>query len=73
MLRDRHLFDAVEVEHPSGEEVWTSAAAADILTWRHQVLTDLQTKGVLSVDDFPEQITAPLVNRYLEVKARHLL
>ncbi len=73
MLRDRKLFDAVEVEHPSGDQVWTSAAAADILTWRHQVLTDLQTKGVLSVDDFPEQITAPLVNRYLEVKARHLL
>ncbi len=34
-------------------------------TWRHQ--------GVLSLDVFPEQMTAPLVNRYLEIKARHLL
>ena len=24
-------------------------------------------------DAFPEQITAPLVNQYLEIKARHLL
>ena len=30
-------------------------------------------KGVLSLDVFPEQMTAPLVNRYLEIKARHLL
>jgi hypothetical protein len=49
------------------------AAAAEILTWRHQVLTDLQHKGVLSLDVFPEDMTAPLVNRYLEIKARHLL
>lgn len=55
------------------EQLWHAAAAADILAWRHQVLTDLQRKGVLALDVFPEAMTAPLVNRYLEVKARHLL
>jgi hypothetical protein len=73
MLRDHHLFDIVDVERPTGDRVWTAAAAADVLTWRYQMLTDLQAKGVLAVDDFPENVTAPLVNRYLEVKARHLL
>ena len=73
LLRDRQLFDAVDVEQPREEELWPAAAAADILTWRHQVLTDLQSKGVLSLDVFPENLTAPLVNRYLEIKARHLL
>jgi len=73
MLRDRRLFDAVDVEQPREEELWQAAAAADILGWRHQVLTDLESKGVLSLDVFPDQMTAPLVNRYLEVKARHLL
>lgn len=73
LLRDRQLFDAVDVEHPRDEQLWPAAAAAEILTWRHQVLTDLQSKGVLSLDVFPEQMTAPLVNRYLEIKARHLL
>jgi hypothetical protein len=33
----------------------------------------MQSKGVLALDVFPEHMTAPLVNRYLEVKARHLL
>jgi len=73
LLRDRQLFDAVDVEHPTDQQLWTAAAAADILTWRHQVLSDLQSKGVLALDVFPEAMTAPLVNRYLEVKARHLL
>ena len=47
--------------------------AADILAWRHQILADLQSKGVLSLYVFPEEMTAPLVNSYLEIKARHLL
>ena len=73
LLRDRRLFEAVDVEQPTDEQLWPAAAAADILAWRHQVLADLQSKGVLSLDVFPEEMTAPLVNRYLEIKARHLL
>jgi uncharacterized protein (DUF58 family) len=73
LLRDHRLFDAVGDEHPGGEALWRAAAAADILTWRQQVLRDLRGKGALTVDVFPEELTAPLVNRYLEIKARHLL
>jgi uncharacterized protein (DUF58 family) len=73
LLRDRRLFEAVEPEHPTEAELWRAAAAAEILAWRHQVLADLTSKGVLSLDVFPENLTAPLVNRYLEIKARHLL
>ena len=73
LLRDRRLFEAVDVEQPTDEQLWPAAAAADILAWRHQVLADLQSKGMLSLDVFPEEMTAPLVNRYLEIKARHLL
>ena len=73
LLRDHQIFDAAEVEHPRQSAFWRAAAAADILAWRHQVLTDLASKGTLTLDVFPEQMTAPLVNRYLEIKARHLL
>lgn len=73
LLRDRSLFEAVETEHLQGSRLYRAAAAADILTWRHQVLTDLEHRGVLALDVFPEEMTAPLVNRYLDVKARHLL
>jgi uncharacterized protein (DUF58 family) len=80
-LRDRRLFDAVDAElsaesassAPSPNRLWRAAAAAEVLAWRHQTLGDLQRKGVFALDVFPEAMTAPLINRYLEVKARHLL
>ncbi|GAA4430385.1 DUF58 domain-containing protein [Bremerella cremea] len=73
LLRDHRLFDAAENEKPYGPELFRAAAAAEILTWRHHVLTDLSHKGVLALDVFPEDLTANLVNQYLEIKARHLL
>ncbi|HEV7223541.1 MAG TPA: DUF58 domain-containing protein, partial [Pirellulales bacterium] len=72
-LRDRHLFEAADVSNPDDDALYRAAAAADILSWRQQVLADLEAKGVLSLDVFPEGLTAPLINRYLEIKARHLL
>lgn len=73
ILRDHRLFDAAGREPTTDEQLYQAAAAAEILTWRHQVLRDLEHHGVLSLDVFPEDMTAPLVNSYLEIKARHLL
>jgi uncharacterized protein (DUF58 family) len=73
LLRDHRLFSAVDAYEPQGTALYRAAAAAEILSWRRQVLSNLQQQGVLALDVFPEQMTAPLVNQYLEVKARHLL
>jgi uncharacterized protein (DUF58 family) len=73
-LRDHHLFAPVP-DQPQNEpaDLYTAAAAADILSWRHQVMTGLTHRGALVMDAFPEQLSAPLVNQYLEIKARQLL
>ncbi|WP_237607509.1 DUF58 domain-containing protein [Roseimaritima sediminicola] len=73
LLRDRQMFDAAD--HPEGdrENMLRAAAAAEILCWRDQVIRDLTHRGVLVVDTFPDELTAPLVNQYLEIKAKHLL
>ena len=73
LLRDERLFDAADNERMYGSDLFRAAAAAEILTWRHHVLTDLSHKGVLALDVFAEDLTANLVNQYLEIKARHLL
>ncbi len=73
LLRDREIFDAADSPDGGEFEMYRAAAAADILLWRDQVLKDLGHRGVLVVDAFPEDLTAPLVNQYLEVKAKHLL
>jgi uncharacterized protein (DUF58 family) len=74
LIRDHAIFDAAEPA-PSSDPVgiYRAAAARDIVNWRAGIIRDLETQGVLSLDVFPEQMTAPLVNRYLEIKARHLL
>lgn len=73
LLRDHRLFDFADQQPRDDEELFRGAAAAEILVWRHQILNDLEHRGVLSVDVFPEDMTAPLVNKYLDIKARHLL
>jgi uncharacterized protein (DUF58 family) len=73
LLRDRQLFEAAEPASLAGRSLYRAAAAAGILSWRQEVLSDLQHQGVLVLDVFPEELTAPLVNRYLDIKARHLL
>jgi hypothetical protein len=37
------------------------------------VIRRIEDNGAMVIDAFPDQLTAPLVNRYLEAKAKHLL
>lgn len=81
-LRDHDLFDALspdrsnvagQYEFPDEASFYRAAAAADILDWRAQVLQELRRSGVLTLDVFPENLTAPIINEYLRIKAQHLL
>jgi uncharacterized protein (DUF58 family) len=73
LLRDHGIFDSAAAAPHDDTSLFRAAAASEIISWRRGVLADLESQGVLSLDVFPEQMTAPLVNRYLEIKARHLL
>ncbi|MFM8571951.1 MAG: DUF58 domain-containing protein [Pirellula sp.] len=73
LMRDRSVFEIAD--NPALEEsvLYRSGAAANLLLWRHEVLRKISDNGTLVVDAFPDQLTAPLINRYLEVKSKHLL
>lgn len=75
LLRDRDLFALADQGLPpdGGPTPARSAAAASMLIWRDRVLAGLRRRGVLTLDVFPDELTAPLVNQYLDIKARHLL
>ncbi len=73
LMRDHQMWQPLEDFERDSSKLFEAAAAAEILAWRHEVLLQLNRSGVLSVDVFPDQLTAPLINRYLEIKARHLL
>lgn len=73
-LRDRDLFGMADAA-PGGEGpgFYEGAVAASMLTWRETAIASLRLQGALTLDVFPDELTAPLVNRYLQIKARHLL
>lgn len=73
LLRDHRMFDYADYPDIDDTVLYRSAAASQILVWRNEVIRRMQRQGVLVVDAFPEQLTSPLVNQYLEAKAKHLL
>ena len=76
LLKDHDLFDLVDDYHPEHSNknaVYEAAAAVSIVNWRREVLTEMKHRGVLALEAFPEDMTAQLINQYLEIKARHLL
>jgi uncharacterized protein (DUF58 family) len=73
LLRDRAVFDSADNPDLDEEVLYRSAAAAQLLLWRREVLQRLENTGVLNVDTFPDTLTTPLINRYLEAKAKHML
>jgi uncharacterized protein (DUF58 family) len=83
LIRDPALFDPVEAWERDADHrrldggdaalLTRAGAAADILLWRRQVITDLEAAGVLTLDARPEDLTAALVSEYLAIKARRLL
>lgn len=73
LLRDHGLFETADNPAPDPAGMCRSAAASQILLWRHHVIRHLQSSGAFALDVFPEQMTSPLVNQYLEIKAMHLL
>lgn len=54
-------------------DLYTRGAAAELISWREQLIRKLRDQGALVLDVDPTNLTPTLINRYLEIKARHLL
>jgi uncharacterized protein (DUF58 family) len=52
---------------------YTRAAAAEVVEWRDRLCFELKKQGAHILDIAPRDLTPALINRYLEIKARHLL
>jgi len=72
-LRNRDLFDLADATPDAGPLLYSGAVAASMLTWRERVIANLRLRGAMTLDVFPDELTAPLINQYLQIKARHLL
>lgn len=70
LLRDVEIDDLVE---GAGVDPYVRGAAAELVSFHDRLVRDLKKHGALVLDVSPAELTPKLINRYLEIKARHLL
>ncbi|MEO7720174.1 MAG: DUF58 domain-containing protein [Capsulimonas sp.] len=84
ILEERHRVVCVTVSDPNiiaaaaavpeeTHQVYTKAVATQVLHERRQAIQALRRRGVWTVDSTPENLSADLINRYLELKAKSLI
>jgi len=76
MFRDSDvdaLLDPQATPTAETADLYVSAAAAELTTFRDRVVRELKKQGALVLDVPTGELTPKLMNRYLEIKARHLL
>jgi uncharacterized protein (DUF58 family) len=76
MFRDSDVDALLDPQaHPLADDgdVYVSAAAAELTSFRDRIVRELKKQGALVLDVPTGELTPKLMNRYLEIKARHLL
>ena len=84
ILAPQHLPLVIAVSDPSiteiaaampgsGAEAFDSAVAGEMIEERKDILKRLRARGALVLDVAPGELSAAVVNKYLEIKARNLL
>jgi uncharacterized protein (DUF58 family) len=72
-LRNVPLFERMQSVPVSDVDAFQIAAAAEMVHAQTRQIAELGHSGMLVLDALPEQLSADLISRYLDIKARHLL
>jgi len=70
---DRMAEPATGLATARDGELFVAAAAAETILWRERLVRDLKTGGALVLHVPPRHTTPAIINRYLQIKAQHLL
>jgi uncharacterized protein (DUF58 family) len=69
--RDLKRIAATRPEDP--KQMFECAAVQELVHWREVLLARLRERGALTLETYPEDMTASVLNRYLEIKEKALL
>ncbi len=72
-IRDEGMDRLLDAEATEPLDSYVRGAAAELHGWRDRALAGLRRRGALVVDGSPAALTAGMLDRYLEIKARRLL
>lgn len=73
LLRDILLMKNADLSPGKVEDVYISAAAADMYIRREDVIKKLRQKKINLLDLLPHEVTPALIDKYLELKSRNLV
>ncbi len=65
--------ETADTAHGDHATPYVRAAAAELVSFRDRLIRELKRRGAHVLDTTPGDLTPSLINRYLEIKARHLL
>lgn len=72
-LRDPDVQAIAETDDTSMNAIAKSVSARQLLRERQAVLDRLQRMGILCIDTAPEQLTARLISRYIDIKSQEMI
>jgi uncharacterized protein (DUF58 family) len=72
-LRNVPLYERMQSVPRTDIDAFQIAAAAEMVHTQTRQIAELNHSGLLVLDALPEQLSADLISRYLDIKARHLL
>ena len=72
-LQNVPLVNRMNTVPQTDPEAFQVAAAMEMVTTQSLEIARLQRSGLLVLDTLPEQLSANLISRYLDIKARNLL
>jgi uncharacterized protein (DUF58 family) len=72
-LRNVPLYERLQTVPRTDLEAFQVAAAAEMIGAEAEQVAQLEHSGLKVVEALPEELSARLINQYLEIKARHLL
>ncbi len=72
-LRNVPLYERMLSVPATDIDAFQIAAAAEMVHTQTRQIAELNHSGLLILNTVPEQLSADLISRYLDIKARHLL
>jgi uncharacterized protein (DUF58 family) len=73
VIEQRDLKQIAATRPQDASQMFACAAAQELVRWREVLLAQLRERGALTLETYPEDLTASVLNRYLEIKQKALL
>lgn len=72
-VSDPNIVQSAKLVPETSADVYAKAVATQVLQERRQAITVLRRRGVWTIDSPPEDLSADLINHYLDLKSRSLI